>query len=269
MAVLRVDHPDIMAFITCKNNKKELNNFNISVGVTDQFMAAVEKKKDYDLIDPRSGRVTSRLNAAAVYTELIKQAWETGDPGIIFLDEINRFNTTPDIGEIESTNPCGEQPLLPMEACNLGSINLTRFITQKDKKPEVDYEKLRETIHLSVRFLDNAIDMSRYPIDEIDQMVREIGKSVWVSWDLQICCSCSILPMTQKKLWNWPRKSCPLFRKNPTKPPVIWPKKGAFFRILDQSIFKGKKNQRNAQCHHHDHCADRNLEHHCRLLLRY
>ncbi|HKL82486.1 MAG TPA: ribonucleotide reductase N-terminal alpha domain-containing protein, partial [Desulfobacter sp.] len=119
MAVLRVDHPDIMSFITCKNDKKELNNFNISVGVTDAFMAAVAQKEDYDLIDPHSGKLTGRLNAAAVYEELVRQAWEIGDPGIIFLDEINRFNTTPGIGDIESTNPCGEQPLLPMEACNL------------------------------------------------------------------------------------------------------------------------------------------------------
>ena len=144
-------------------------------------MAAVAQKEDYDLIDPCSGKLTGRLSAAAVYDELVRQAWETGDPGIIFLDEINRLNTTPGIGDIESTNPCGEQPLLPMEACNLGSINLTRFITKKRNRHEVDYEKLRETIHLSIRFLDNTIDMSRYPIDEIDQMVkgnRKIGLGI-------------------------------------------------------------------------------------------
>ena len=156
MAVLRVDHPDIMTFIACKNNKKELNNFNISVGVTDTFMSAVKKKAEYDLIDPVSKKSCGRLNAEAVYSELVKQAWETGDPGIIFLDEINRFNTTPGIGEIESTNPCGEQPLLPMEACNLGSINLTRFITTEDDRPVIDYKSLKETVHLSVRFLDNT-----------------------------------------------------------------------------------------------------------------
>lgn len=187
MAVLRVDHPDIMSFITCKNNKKELNNFNISVGVTDRFMAAMEQKGDYDLIDPHSGKMAGRLSASVVYDELIKQAWETGDPGIVFIDEINRFNTTPGLGEMESTNPCGEQPLLPMEACNLGSINLTRFISKKEKKPEVDYAKLRETIHLAVRFLDNTIDMSRYPINEIDEMVkgnRKIGLGIMGFADL-------------------------------------------------------------------------------------
>jgi ribonucleoside-diphosphate reductase alpha chain len=172
MAVLRVDHPDIMSFIKCKSNKRELNNFNISVGVTDVFMEAVEKELDYDLIDPRNQDVVGQLNAMAVYQELIQQAWTTGDPGIIFLDEINRYNTTPGLGEIESTNPCGEQPLLPMEACNLGSINLTRFVKEKKGEAFIDYDAFRETIHLSVRFLDNTIDMSRYPIDEIGEMVR-------------------------------------------------------------------------------------------------
>ncbi|MCG8616486.1 MAG: vitamin B12-dependent ribonucleotide reductase [Desulfobacterales bacterium] len=172
MAVLRVDHPDIMSFITCKADKNELNNFNISVGVTDEFMAAVAHDREYDLVDPQTGKAVGSLSAAAVYEELISQAWATGDPGIVFLDEINRFNTTPEIGDIESTNPCGEQPLLPMEACNLGSINLTRFVRENGGKPEVDFEKLRETVHLSVRFLDNTIDMSIYPIEEIDRMVR-------------------------------------------------------------------------------------------------
>jgi ribonucleoside-diphosphate reductase alpha chain len=187
MAVLRVDHPDILSFIKCKNNKQELNNFNISVGVTDTFMAAVFEKSDYDLIDPRTQKSSGQLNAAAVYEELVNQAWETGDPGIIFLDEINRHNTTPGLGEIESTNPCGEQPLLPMEACNLGSINLTKFIIEKKGVPGIDYIKFKETIHLSVRFLDNAIDMSKYPIKEIEQMVhgnRKIGLGIMGFADL-------------------------------------------------------------------------------------
>ena len=172
MAVLRVDHPDIISFIKCKSNKSQLNNFNISVGVTDVFMEAAEKGLDYDLIDPRNQEVTGQLNAMAVYQELVQQAWTTGDPGIIFLDEINRYNTTPGLGDIESTNPCGEQPLLPMEACNLGSINLTRFVKEKDGEPFIDYDAFKETIHLAVRFLDNTIDMSQYPIDEIGDMVR-------------------------------------------------------------------------------------------------
>ena len=176
MAVLRVDHPDIISFIKCKSNKSQLNNFNISVGVTDIFMEAAEKGLDYDLIDPRNQEVTGQLNAMAVYQELVQQAWTTGDPGIIFLDEINRYNTTPGLGDIESTNPCGEQPLLPMEACNLGSINLTRFVKEKDGEAFIDYDAFKETIHLAVRFLDNTIDMSKYPIDEIGEMVRKNRK---------------------------------------------------------------------------------------------
>ena len=187
MAVLRVDHPDIISFIKCKDNKKELNNFNISVGVTDKFMAAVQDEAEYDLIDPRSQQPSGKLNAMSVYQELIKQAWSTGDPGIIFLDEINRYNTIPGIGEIESTNPCGEQPLLPMEACNLGSINLTKFVIKKDDNPVIDYDSLKETIHLCVRFLDNTIDMSKYPIDDIAKMVksnRKIGLGIMGFADL-------------------------------------------------------------------------------------
>ncbi len=248
MAVLRIDHPDIMTFITCKNNKKELNNFNISVGVTDHFMAAVERNEDYDLIDPHSGRMTGRLNAAAVYNELIKQSWETGDPGIIFIDEINRFNTTPGIGEIESTNPCGEQPLLPMEACNLGSINLTRFIKGKKKRPEVDYEKLRETIHLSVRFLDNTIDMSRYPIDEIDQMVkgnRKIGLGIMGFADLLYMLD---TPYDSEEALALGEKIMAFVQKESHKASCDLAKKRGVFPNFDQSIFKDKKDRqmRNA-----------------------
>lgn len=187
MAVLRVDHPDIMRFIKCKNNKQELNNFNISVGVTDTFMAAASKGEEYELVDPRTQMLAGKLNATAVYEELVNQAWETGDPGIIFLDEINRYNSTPGIGEIESTNPCGEQPLLPMEACNLGSINLAKFVISKNGAPVIDYDTLKETIHLSVRFLDNTIDMSKYPIKEIEKMVhgnRKIGLGIMGFADL-------------------------------------------------------------------------------------
>ncbi len=187
MAILRVDHPDIISFINCKNNQQELNNFNISVGVTDAFMDAVSNGDDYDLIDPRTNAPSGKLNAPAVYEELVRQAWATGDPGIVFLDEINRHNTTPGIGEMESTNPCGEQPLLPMEACNLGSINLTKFVTVKDGRPTVDYDGLKKTIHLAIRFLDNTIDMSVYPLKEIERIVhgnRKVGLGVMGFADL-------------------------------------------------------------------------------------
>ncbi len=182
MAILRVDHPDVMDFIYCKKNNESLNNFNISVGVTDEFMAAAETESDYDLIDPRDGKVTGQLNAADVYNELVEHAWHNGDPGIIFLDRINRDNPTPALGEIESTNPCGEQPLLPMEACNLGSVNLSKFICVSDSGVKtIDYDSLKETVSLAVRFLDNTIEMSNYPLQAIDDMVkgnRKIGLGV-------------------------------------------------------------------------------------------
>ena len=181
MAILRVDHPDIMEFIFSKEDNHELNNFNISVGVSDKFMEAVNKQEDYDLIDPRDQRAVNRLNAAEVYQTLIKQAWKNGDPGIIFLDRINQDNPTPHLGDIESTNPCGEQPLLPMEACNLGSINLAKFVLENGDGPVIDFEGLKEVVGWSVRFLDNTIDMSKYPLPEIDEMVqgnRKIGLGV-------------------------------------------------------------------------------------------
>ena len=187
MAILRVDHPDIMEFIYSKENNSELNNFNISVGVSDKFMAAVAKEEDYDLIDPRDESKVGRLNAAEVYQTLVKQAWKNGDPGIIFLDRINQDNPTPELGDIESTNPCGEQPLLPMEACNLGSINLAKFVLENGDGPVIDYEGLKDVISGTVRFLDNTIDMSRYPLPEIDEMVRgnrKIGLGVMGFADL-------------------------------------------------------------------------------------
>ena len=168
MAILRVDHPDIMEFITCKSNDRDLNNFNISVGVTDAFMQAAAAGQDYDLLDPRDRKAVGRLNAAEVYEALVAQAWKTGDPGIVFLDRMNADNPTPALGEIESTNPCGEQPLLPMEACNLGSINLAKFVVESATAgPAIDYAALKDAIAWSVRFLDNTIDMSRYPLPEI------------------------------------------------------------------------------------------------------
>ena len=172
MAILRIDHPDIMEFIYCKSNGSELNNFNISVGVTDEFMHAVRENGEYELIDPREKGPVGKLKAADVYEALVHQAWKTGDPGIIFLDRINAENPTPALGEIESTNPCGEQPLLPLEACNLGSINLAKFVKAAESGPQIDYPELRQVVGTAVRFLDNTIDMSRYPLPEITEMVR-------------------------------------------------------------------------------------------------
>jgi ribonucleoside-diphosphate reductase alpha chain len=187
MAILRVDHPDIMEFIHSKKKHRELNNFNISVGITDAFMEAVKKEGNYCLIDPHDNKKVVEFNAAEVYQALVKQAWENGDPGIIFLDRLNRDNPTPALGEIESTNPCGEQPLLPMESCNLGSINLAKFITYNNEVPTIDFKHLKDIVWLSVRFLDNTIDMSKYPLPEIGKMVqgnRKIGLGVMGFTDL-------------------------------------------------------------------------------------
>ncbi len=172
MGVLRVDHPDILDFVTAKLDKVTLQNFNISVGVTDTFMEAVRQDRDYELIHPRTGQSTGTLRARKVFNTIVESAWRTGDPGLLFLNTINRANPTPHLGSIEATNPCGEIPLLPYESCNLGSINLAHMVRQSDGRSSVDWEKLRATTRNATRFLDDVIEVSRYPIHEIEQMTR-------------------------------------------------------------------------------------------------
>ena len=176
MGILRVDHPDILKFISCKEDMKSLNNFNISVAATDKFMKAVEKDEEYELINPRNGEVVKKISAKMVFDLIVNNAWKNGDPGIIFIDVINRFNPTPQLGAIESTNPCGEQPLLPFESCNLGSINLAKMIKEDDGDLVVDWDKLEKVVRTSVHFLDNVIDMNRYPLLQIEQMVEKTRK---------------------------------------------------------------------------------------------
>lgn len=176
MGILRVDHPDIMDFISCKNDTHEITNFNLSVGITEAFMQAVEQNTDYALVDPASHQITGRLNARKVFEAIINSAWQTGEPGIIFLDRLNRDNPVPSLGEIESTNPCGEQPLLPYEACNLGSINLVQHLKETPDGWVLDKEKLTATVYKAVHFLDNVIEVNKYPLPEIDRMTRSTRK---------------------------------------------------------------------------------------------
>jgi len=188
MAILRVDHPDIIEFITVKRDTSALTNFNISVGLTEDFMGAVQAGAEYDLVNPRTGKVVRRLLAREVFDLIVESAWATGEPGIVFMDRLNADNPTPELGEIESTNPCGEQPLLPYEACNLGSINLSRFVLPGDP-PKIDLEKLGQTIRTAVRFLDNVIDVNEYPLEIIRHMARgnrKIGLGVMGFADMLI-----------------------------------------------------------------------------------
>ncbi len=177
MGILRIDHPDVLEFIKVKRSEKELANFNISVAVPDSFMEALRKDGEYELINPRSGEIAGTLKAKTVFDEIVESAWETGDPGLVFIDRINQTNPTPQIGQFESTNPCGEQPLLPYEACVLGSLNLSKYV----KNGEVDYVLLEEDVQTAVRFLDDTIDANIYPLPAIEYMHkgnRKIGLGV-------------------------------------------------------------------------------------------
>ncbi|NWF76534.1 MAG: adenosylcobalamin-dependent ribonucleoside-diphosphate reductase [Nitrospirae bacterium] len=204
MGILRVDHPDIIEFIRIKRSERELTNFNISVAVTDAFIDAVKKDEEYNLINPRSGNIMGRIKAKIVFDEMVESAWTTGDPGIIFIDRINRDNPTPNIGVMESTNPCGEQPLLPYEACVLGSINLSKYVIDSEVEGRwipslnpllgkgarregdkqigrIDWQSLSDDIETAVVFLDDAIDVNKYPVPAIEQMHkgnRKIGLGV-------------------------------------------------------------------------------------------
>ena len=189
MAILNVDHPDIMKFIMAKEDPTAFTNFNLSVAVTNEFMEAVKAGTDYNLVNPHTKEVAGKLNAKEVFNKIVAMAWKTGDPGIVFINRINQDNPTPHLGKIESTNPCGEQPLLPYESCNLGSINLARMLRTTNGTTGIDYSKLAETVKIVVRFLDNVIDVNKFPLPEIDDMTkksRKIGLGVMGFADMLI-----------------------------------------------------------------------------------
>jgi len=219
MGILRIDHPDILEFIRIKRSEGELTNFNISVAVTDAFINALTHDEEYDLINPRSKTVAKRIKAKVVFDAIVESAWETGDPGIIFIDRMNRANPTPHIGDIESTNPCGEQPLLPYEACVLGSINLSKYVKQSNPplppftkggrggiknslRRHIDWDSLSKDIKTAVRFLDNSIDVNKYPIPAIEEMHkgnRKIGLGVMGWADMLILLG---IPYNHKKAFK-------------------------------------------------------------------
>ena len=202
MGILRVDHPDILDFISCKDDTSKVTNFNISVGVTDAFMAAMVAGEDYDLIHPKSGEVVGQLSAPEVFAKIVHGAWKTGEPGVFFIDQANRYNPVPHLGGYEATNPCGEQPLLPYDVCNLGSINVGAFARDGD----VDWDGLRRAVHLCTHFLDNVIDVNKYPLSQITdlaQRIRRVGLGImgWADFLIRVG-----VPYDSKEGIEWARK---------------------------------------------------------------
>jgi ribonucleoside-diphosphate reductase alpha chain len=250
MAILSVDHPDIMKFISAKQDMVSLTNFNISVAITDAFMRALKNNKDYDLINPHTGKKVGKLNAVKVFDTIANQAWLTGDPGVIFIDKINKYNPNPNIGKIESTNPCGEQPLLPYESCNLGSINLSHMLKKKKNKYEIDWAKLEATTRLATRFLDDVIDVNKYPIEKIDKQTkatRKIGLGIMGFADMLMLLG---IPYNSDEAIKLAEKIMKFISETSHKVSEELGKERGLFPAYEGSIFStgNKETRRNSTC---------------------
>lgn len=246
MGILRVDHPDILEFIDCKKEGSEITNFNISVGITEKFMLAVEHDAEYSLIDPATNKAVGTLKAREVFDKIVEAAWRNGEPGIIFLDRLNRDNVVPSVGEIESTNPCGEQPLLPYESCNLGSINLTRMVKEADGKYVIDTEKLKNTIHTAIHFLDNVIDANRYPlpiIDKVTKQTRKVGLGVMGWADLLLMLG---IPYNSEEAIALAEELMGFINKEAHAASIELAKRRGPFPLFKDSIYANKEPIRNA-----------------------
>lgn len=242
MGILRVDHPDIEEFITAKEDLEELTNFNLSVALTENFMRAVKEKKEYNLVNPHNNSLAGTLDAESVFNTIIEKAWKTGEPGIVFLDRINKVNPVPHIGDIEATNPCGEQPLLPYESCNLGSINLSKMISQG----KIDYEKLGSTVHTAIHFLDNVIDRNRYPLQKIRDMTlanRKIGLGVMGFADMLLQLG---IPYNSDGALKTAEKVMDFIQKEGRKASKKLGEKRGSFKNFKGSIWEKEKFMRNA-----------------------
>ena len=238
MGILNVHHPDILEFIDIKNNLQKLTNFNISVAITDEFMKAVKENKEYNLYNPRTNEVVITLKAKEVFDKIVKNAWQTGEPGIVFIDTVNSGNTLPKLGRLESTNPCGEQPLFEYESCNLGSINLSKFV--KDKK--IDYVDLEETIKYAVRFLDNIIDLNKYPLKEIEKMTkanRKIGLGIMGFADLLVLMG---IPYGSDNSITIAENIMRFINEKANYYSVELSKEKGNFKNINKSIFKERRN---------------------------